>query len=1093
MFSDVQWRFTPYKDGLCGRQESACRKANNPGGRRIRRTGQAPAGQEASNGLRQQAFASFPCTFTKLSPTSVRTSVRISAPAERDPILEESREDGEAEGLPLVRIQLLGAPRLWVGGGEESLHSKPAIGRLLVCLAFPLLRDSKGQFLPSASRRRTTRVELIQTIWPDEGLDPTLRNRFRRLLADAQDLLEADLLSKGEVLACDGQEIRMTSRVRTDLDPLPGLARQALLAPVPSQRLRAALSLMRLLRGELLAGMDAVWILTERTRLAELFSDVLAKCLDAAPVGDDADLVGQIGQAALLAWPSVVPPSYDRALIEESARQVMCLNLRARRSEAALAQYASVASVLLRSGRSPSDDLRHLEQEARSHTNAGTERLRRKPLVGRAAETSELARLLMDRPPLVTVTGAPGAGKTHLAEEVATEAAAIFGGRVFLVRLQAQFEGWRIPNAVLKALAVRRTSEEPMAQLIAELRPFPTLLLLDNFEHLLASGGADVVMRLIADAPLLTCLATSRERLRIEGEIEFPVAPLPVPGERDEMDSLPGCPSVELFMSLARVADPAFRLTPANAAPVRDLCRLLDGLPLAIGMATAWAKTLAPSDMLSRLREGVDKLVSCQTAVQDRHRSLHAAMEWSFSLLPPYACSLLVRMSVFRGGCSLGAAQALWGDQVLTPLRTLLDHSLLERDLAEGTETRYRMLETLRQFAQQKLEESGEADKAAREHLGYFRGLAEATDRHMQGKEQGEYLALLDREGDNLAAALAWCWGPEGDAEAGAHTALCLHQFWELRGHLREGRRHYARALAWEAITSRPALKAGLLIQEGTLAFRHGELQEARSYLLEALTLWREQDQEHEVANALLILGAVEKHLHLFEDARRHYEDGLAIFEREGDEDGTQRMLNNLAILLLDTGETEAALAMHERCLAVRRGREDKYGEAASLNNIAVIHARRMDYGLARVFFEESFAIRSELGNKQGMVTCLLNLAMLARCDKDHPRACSRLCACVKMAEELGDLDGISYALVVGMGVAQETGRERQAARLCGAVEALREEIGAPLPPTQWQEYTQERDDLAARMGGAAYAEEFAAGRLDGWESALWPILDAGA
>ena len=362
----------------------------------------------------------------------------------------------------------------------------------------------------------------------------------------------------------------------------------------------------------------------------------------------------------------------------------------------------------------------------------------------------------------------------------------------------------------------------------------------------------------------------------------------------------------------------------------------------------------------------------------------------------------------------------------------------------------------------------------------------------MRSGQQQKMLRLLDTETDNLRAALAWGCSSAEDTEAAIRLALGLHQFWELRGYLREGREQYARALAWPRIAALPALQSRLLVEQGTLQWRQGDLAPARSSLQEGLALAREQGDAQRIANALHMLGVVEKHLGNYGPAREHYEGALALREGIGDEDGTVRLLNNLAILHMEQGRHGEACAMHERCLPIRRRRNDLVGLATTLNNLGVALTQVDDYAAARAHFEESLRVRRELGDKPGTVSCLLNLAMMACRDEDWAATCRLLRECLELAQAIGDRSIVSHALVVGINVARAQGKDREAAAMCGAVESLREEIGAPLPPAFWKDYTDGRDELAAALGKPAFAEEFARGRLRGWEQAARPILAAG-
>lgn len=694
---------------------------------------------------------------------------------------------------------------------------------------------------------------------------------------------------------------------------------------------------------------------------------------------------------------------------------------------------------------------------------------------------------------LVTVTGLGGCGKTRLAVACAQRLHPSSGGVAWLVSLAGIADARHLLDAIATEIGLPPSARGDLLEQIARrCEGRPALLLLDNFEHLSAEGSL-IVRTLLARCPSLRCLVTSRVRLDIEGEQELPLAPLPVPVPNTLPEQAERSASVRLFADRAKAARPGFALTPTNRADVYALCRHLDGLPLALELAAARVAVLTPSQMLAQLDCRLDWLTTARPDAPVRHGSLRATMQASFDLLAPDLQRLFARLSAFRGGWDVPGAQTVCQEALaLDYLQRLAAGSLVVSEPSDES-VRFHLLETVREFAQEKLREAGDAAETYRAHLHYFLALAEGTDAQIREGRQQETLRLLDREFDNLRAALSWGWQREEDTEAATRLALGLHQFWELRGYLQEGREQYARALAWPGIHMLPALRSRLFVEQGTLEWRMGDLLLARSSLLEGLACAREQGDAQRIAYALHVLGIVEKHLGNYGLARECYEEALGLREGIGDEDGIVRLLNNLAILHMDEGRHEEAQAMHERCLPIRRRRNDLVGLGATLNNLGVALTQLDDYATAKPHFEESLRIRRELGDRPGTASCLLNLAMLACHDEDYAVVRKRLRECLELARQIGDRSIVSHALVVSINVAKAQRQDRQAVRLCGAVESLREEIGSPLPPAFWKEYTDERDELKSALGEAAFAEEFARGRLGGWEQAVAPLLISGA
>lgn len=403
--------------------------------------------------------------------------------------------------------------------------------------------------------------------------------------------------------------------------------------------------------------------------------------------------------------------------------------------------------------------------------------------------------LLAPAPRLVTLTGPGGAGKTRLAAEAAPQVGAALGGPVVFVPLAALSEHARLAGAVADALHLPRTSADPFDQIIEALSPTPALLVLDNMEQL-GAGGARFVQALLERVPMLTCLATSRHRLGLEGEHEMPVLPLPTPAHPGTPERLLEFASVQLFADRAQAARPDFQVTRRNAEAVAALCHRLEGIPLALELAAGWSGALTPAQMLARLGRRFDLLVSRRQDASPRHRTLWAAMDWSYRLLPADMQQFFARLSVFRSGWTLEAAGAVCAaPRALDSLAELRDRSLVTAEENEAGGMRFRLLETLREFGAAQLVD-GARGALARGHAAYFSSIAQEAKPHLTGADQARWLDRLEDDHDNLRAALDWHQAPEGDADAGLRLAANLVRFWQVRGHLTEGRAIFAALLA---------------------------------------------------------------------------------------------------------------------------------------------------------------------------------------------------------------------------------------------------------------------------------------------------------
>jgi predicted ATPase len=653
-------------------------------------------------------------------------------------------------------------------------------------------------------------------------------------------------------------------------------------------------------------------------------------------------------------------------------------------------------------------------------------------LVGREAEVAEVAALIADEATrLVTLTGPGGVGKTRLALAVAEPARETFPDGVAFVDLAPLRDPALVPEAVAAALGLNHRGAVPPLETLRRALPGKRMLLvLDNFEHLLAAGP--VVTGLLRTGPAVKALVTSREPLRLRGEREYPVRPLAVPdlaaGNWRE-ESLRS-ESVRLFVLRAAETETGFALTDENAAAVVGICRELDGLPLAIELAAPRIKVLPAPALLARLEQRLPLLTGGSRDAPPRQRTLRDAIAWSYDLLSPDERTLFRRLAVFLGGFTLDAADRVLGvgswvldDEAVgvapavpdpTPntqhpapntldlIASLVDKSLVRRDDL-AAETRFSMLETIREFAAERLrEDADEAAATGAAHARLFLALAEAAHAGLIGAEQADWFARLDAEEANIRAALAWAI-ETGQPELALRGARSLWRYWAARGRLDEGRGWLERALALP----------------GAAAVPHDVRADA-----------------HNALGNLLGEGGA------FTHARAHYEEALALRRELGDDEAIAGALNNLGLIAAWLGDYDEAAALHVESLERRQGRRDPFAIALSLSNLGDVHMARGDFDRARELQIEAMRLRDEMHDALGSAYSRYNLGEIARLRGDTTEATSDLTESLRRFEALGDRLGIAYAEASLGALASRAGDAHRAAALLGRALATRTEIG---------------------------------------------------
>jgi predicted ATPase/class 3 adenylate cyclase len=679
------------------------------------------------------------------------------------------------------------------------------------------------------------------------------------------------------------------------------------------------------------------------------------------------------------------------------------------------------------------------------------------PFLGRERELAEVVQLLsLDHVRLLTLTGPGGTGKTRLALRAAAEAAEQFGDGVIWVPLAPLREPSLMLPTVAQALGVKEQPGAPLAERLASgLRGRRSLLMLDNAEHLLPDAAEAV--RVLRDADGPTVLVTSRERLQLQGEQAWPVPPLQA---RD---------GEELFLARARAVDPAFMATPQ----VAELCRRLDELPLAIELAAARTAVFSPDQMLDRIGQRLD-LFKAGRDVDPRQQTLRATIEWSHALLSEEEQRLFHRLGVFAGGCTLDAAEQV-ADADPDTLQALLDKSLIRRRAVDDGQLRYMMLETIREYALERLVTVGEEPQTRRRHAAYFRNLAEQAESELTGPDQTAWLNRLDAEYGNLRESLNFSF-EHGDPETALRLSAALWGFWLERGYLSEGRRWLDAAHEARTRVS-PATRAHALNGAGILAHYQGDYGQAEALCGESLTIYRELDDKHGIASALSAHALATRTRGDFGAAQAMFEEALAIFRQLGDKQGVARTLDRLGIAVWFQGDDEQARGLLDESLAVFTELADAEGIGLALVDLGLVALSQADYGAARPLLEESLAAFKEVGDRRNVCKALYALGDLDAGQRDYVRAARHYQESLAISLDVGVPWFTALCLERLAGVAVATGDPEGAARLFGAGEVLREAIGAPMPAYFRRLYERDLAETRARLDEQRFATALHEGR----------------
>ncbi len=755
----------------------------------------------------------------------------------------------------------------------------------------------------------------------------------------------------------------------------------------------------------------------------------------------------------------------------------------------------------------------------------------RTTLVGRMREAGEVRDLLARAEVrLVTLLGPPGIGKTRLSMQVAAAMhEQLVDGAVF-VPLAAVTDPAMVGTTIARRLGAKEVSGQPLSDTLKNyLQGKELLLVLDNFEQIIPA--APLVGDLIDACPELKVLVSSRTALALYGEHQFPVPPLALPDPQAPatLDALKQYEAIDLFVQRARALKPDFNLTAETAPVVAEICRRLDGLPLAIELAAVRSKALAPAAILARLGNRLALLTGGAADHTPRQQTLRGAIAWSDDLLDPAEKTLFRRMAVFVRGATLDAVEAICrlpdardapGADALAGVTSLLDKSLLRDTDPVGGERRYSMLWTIREYAEEQLAVSGEAATIREQHARYYLALVEAAEPHLRSAGRDVWLARLDQEHDNLQAALAWGLAEPERVDLALRMAGALHWFWYFRGYLSEGRDWIERALAAAGGARRTAAGAKALDAAGRLALLQDDYAVMRPRLEESVAVWREVGDAGGLAYALANLGIATAYRNreisagghlLIEEAVEQFrasgdqwglafaldlmgdvtgllggddltvalckEESLAVYRELDDQWGIATELSELGQLALRQGDYDTARTQLEEAVALEQVAGDRWFAAHSIRSLGDVAWHQGDLARAQALYTESLALYRELGDTLRASAALRNLGHIARDQGDYSEAGILFRRSLRLVHDLGNEQTVALCLAALAGVAAAQGRHERAARLFGAADALREASRGLLPAPDLA--AAERGQAAARaaLGDAAFALAWDEGR----------------
>lgn len=773
------------------------------------------------------------------------------------------------------------------------------------------------------------------------------------------------------------------------------------------------------------------------------------------------------------------------ALLIPAAQQAAFITFA--RTEAYMAPMPDMLTVLEETAAEP-PSLPEMQTAAVADASSPPHNLSSKatPFVGREVELENLKqRIATNQNRLITIVGVGGMGKTRLALAVAEQLLPTgrFIDGIFFINLAPLSEAQHIVPALAEAVdyPLVGDGQTSQKQLLGYLHQKKMLLIFDNFEHLL--DGIDLLTDILRTAPHIQILVTSRERLRLHSEQLYPIEGLTFPEWQSSKD-VETFTAVQLFLQSARHIQPDFTLQDNDLLYLAHICRMVEGMPLAIELAASWVDMLSLAAIATELQQGLDILETELRDIPSRHRSIRAAIDYSWHKLAEEERKTFIRLSVFRGGFTREAAQIV-AKANLRQLSQLANKSLLQFDRVNG---RYYIHEQLRQYGSEKLIEFGQTEAVRNHHLAYFLRLAEEAEPHLESSEQMIWLNRLGMEHDNLRTALTWSLEAKGALESGMRLAGALSFFWQLRDYSSEGRAYFSKLLSSPKAAHQTAMQAKILYEAGRLAFVQSDYSAADALLEESISLYRNLGSAHQLAlaHALITLGDNKTSVGDYSTALSVLEAGLSIMRASNDANGTARALWKLGWCEGRQGNFDRANRCFTEAMSLYRQTENKDGLSTVLQALGELALRQHNNGLAIALLEKSLALSRELGHTLGVAALLGTLAWAALQEGDLKQSVIQLAESIRIRRKLNDIGGIAWCLeklaeiTLIMGKRESCPQQKQhfllAAQLFGEAEALRAPIGSVIDLIDQPVYKRQVTLLKNQLGDATFAAAWSQG-----------------
>ena len=734
--------------------------------------------------------------------------------------------------------------------------------------------------------------------------------------------------------------------------------------------------------------------------------------------------------------------------------------------------------------------------------------------IGREKEIEQI-KIRLEKNRLVTLTGSGGVGKTRLSIQVASQLLSEYLNGVWLVELAPINDPTLVPQTVCAALDVTPQGNTPALNALNDyLKHKKILLIIDNCEHLV-DASAQLCETLLHACPNLQIIASSREALGIDGENAYRVPSLSLPNPHDRLQNIEKSEAVKLFMERATAALPEFKITEANATAIAQICQRLDGIALAIELAASRVKLLKVEQIASRLDDVFRLLTGGSRTALPRQQTLRALIDWSYNLLTDEERTVLQSLSVFVDGWTLEAAESVCDNlDMLDVLTHLVDKSLVAVDLEHGDEPRYYLLETIRQYAREKLNDSGEGEQVRARHLDYFLTLAQKAEPKLYGANQIEWLQKLENEHENMHAALGWSL--QADLTKGQHLAGALWWSWDLSGHPSEGYdwlRKMLMANPKEETLIRAKLLAGAgwlaglvgypkqkeefakksvalyqklgdrveiavpLITLGSIATNHSDYESANQLLTQSLDLFKQAGNKWGTGFVLSVLAFPAEDQKNFEQAQKFYDESLLIFREIGDKDGIAWILYKMGELAKSQGNNTRAMELLEEALQIEKEVRSKPVTSWILSSIGTIMLQQGNYERSRSSFEEALKINRKTGSKRDLAYVLANLGWHARLQGDYSKAYSHFYEGLELIKQSSDDESVAeYLIDIGVLLGVQ-GYLEKFARILGSAEGLFPNIvktNIPFSRTETEQYIK---TAFVALGNEAYTAAYEAGK----------------